>query len=192
MKDGTHLKNPQIQGDQSVGREAYSSYDERHTDAGNAGVADFGRGFLVVSLDFELYWGMFDKVSIAEYGENIRGVRTAIPRMLKLFSTYGVSATWAGIGMLMARNRDELIALLPPEERQPQYEDMNVSAYEHIKKASIGVDETASAESKTSIRADVVARVGHCSIAAATGKIGSENGVLDRERAAAACDISAK
>jgi peptidoglycan/xylan/chitin deacetylase (PgdA/CDA1 family) len=98
-------------------------------------------GYFVVSLDFELFWGMFDKVSLAEYGDRILGERTAIPRMLNTFTKYGIHATWAGVGMLMARNKRELLSLLPPVHLRPTYENMNVSAYFHIENTEIGEDE---------------------------------------------------
>lgn len=99
------------------------------------------KGYLVVSLDFELFWGMFDKVTLAEYGQNIIGERTAIPRMLALFKKYNIHATWAGVGMLMARTKEELLSLLPPVDLQPTYENMEVSAYHYLKNAHIGTDE---------------------------------------------------
>jgi peptidoglycan/xylan/chitin deacetylase (PgdA/CDA1 family) len=98
-------------------------------------------GYFVISLDFELYWGMFDKVTLEEYGARIRGERTAVPRMLELFTQYGIHATWAAVGMLMVRNKEELFALLPPKELQPTYEDMRVSSYEYLTTADIGTDE---------------------------------------------------
>ena len=98
-------------------------------------------GFFVVSLDLELFWGMFDKTTLEEYGERIKGERTAIPRTLGLFTKYGIHATWAGVGMLMARTKAELMALLPPQELRPQYTDMRASSYEHIKNTRIGNDE---------------------------------------------------
>lgn len=98
-------------------------------------------GYFVISLDFELFWGMFDKVTLAEYGENVLGERTAIPRMLKFFEKYGIHATWATVGMLMTRSKRELLSLLPPPHLQPVYEDMRTSAYEYIKTAEIGDDE---------------------------------------------------
>ncbi|MCR4286022.1 MAG: polysaccharide deacetylase family protein [Candidatus Kaiserbacteria bacterium] len=97
--------------------------------------------YFVISLDFELFWGMFDKVTIPEYGERIQGEQTAIPRMLALFSEYGIHATWATVGMLMARNKDELLSLLPPRELQPTYEDMGVSSYRYIETMPIGRSE---------------------------------------------------
>lgn len=99
------------------------------------------KGYFVISLDFELFWGMFDKVTISEYGERIQGEQTAIPRMLALFSEYGIHATWATVGMLMVRNKDELLSLLPPKELQPTYEDMGVSSYRYIETMPIGRSE---------------------------------------------------
>jgi peptidoglycan/xylan/chitin deacetylase (PgdA/CDA1 family) len=99
-------------------------------------------GHFVISLDFELYWGMFDKVTLAEYGDHILGERTAIPRMLMLFKEYGIHATWATVGMIMARNKQELLSLLPPEHLRPTYADMRISAYTHLATASVGDDET--------------------------------------------------
>lgn len=90
------------------------------------------KGTFVVSLDFELYWGMFDKVTLKQYGENIRGVHTALPRILTLFETYGIHATWATVGMLMCEDQDELTSLLPHESLRPVYNDMRVSAYEYL------------------------------------------------------------
>ncbi|MCF7815445.1 MAG: polysaccharide deacetylase family protein [Candidatus Pacebacteria bacterium] len=101
------------------------------------------KSYFVVSLDFELFWGMFDKVTLAEYGERILGEQTAIPRILEIFERYGIHATWATVGMLMARDREELLSLLPPKELRPTYEDMNVSSYQYIETSSIGTDESA-------------------------------------------------
>lgn len=69
------------------------------------------RPFLVISLDFELMWGVRDKRTIADYGARILGVRLAIPAMLGRFGRYGVRATWATVGALTARHRGELLAL---------------------------------------------------------------------------------
>ncbi len=100
-------------------------------------------GYLVISLDFELYWGMFDKVTLEEYGAHIIGERTSIPRMLKVFKANDVHATWAGVGMLMARNKQELFTFLPPPHMRPEYTDQTASAYIHIETSTIGDDESA-------------------------------------------------
>ncbi len=98
-------------------------------------------GYFVISLDLELFWGMFDKTTIAEYGDRILGERTAIPRTLTLFSKYGIHATWATVGMLMARSRAELLALLPPKELRPAYENMHMSSYAYLESGAVGESE---------------------------------------------------
>ena len=66
-----------------------------------------GFGALVISLDFELHWGVRDKRPVdGPYRENLLGAREAIPRMLDLFEEFGVAATWATVGFLFAKNRD--------------------------------------------------------------------------------------
>ncbi len=70
-------------------------------------------GVFVISLDFELFWGVRDSKSLADYGPNILGVRRVIPAMLKLFREYDVRVTIATVGMLFARDKDELVRNLP-------------------------------------------------------------------------------
>jgi hypothetical protein len=43
------------------------------------------KGTLIVSLDFELFWGMLDCSTLEAYGENVLGGRKAIPQLLELF-----------------------------------------------------------------------------------------------------------
>lgn len=99
-------------------------------------------GYFVISLDFELFWGMSDKHTIAEYGARVFGERTAIPRMLDLFRDYDIHATWATVGMLMAHTKKEFLSYLPPEEKRPVYTDPRLSTYHHILTDGIGHDES--------------------------------------------------
>jgi peptidoglycan/xylan/chitin deacetylase (PgdA/CDA1 family) len=96
-------------------------------------------GTFVVSLDFELNWGVRDQVSIDRYGSNLRGAREVIPRLLERFEAHGVRATWATVGMLFCESKEELLACLP--ERRPAYAQAQLSPYPHI--ASVGKDERA-------------------------------------------------
>jgi len=59
---------------------------------------------LVISLDFELFWGVTDSRTIARYRANVEGEWDAIPRLLGLFREHGIRATWATVGMLMCRH----------------------------------------------------------------------------------------
>lgn len=64
-------------------------------------------GKFVISLDFEMFWGVEDTQSIAGYGRNVQGEWQAIPRMLARFRAHGVRATWATVGAIMCRDYRE-------------------------------------------------------------------------------------
>jgi peptidoglycan/xylan/chitin deacetylase (PgdA/CDA1 family) len=94
-------------------------------------------GRLVISLDFELHWGVRDRRSTASYGANLRGVWDVVPRMLELFEQRGIRATWATVGFLMAQDRDELLEHVP--RIRPHYVDPRLDPYCEL--VSIGSDE---------------------------------------------------
>ncbi|HNU15818.1 MAG TPA: polysaccharide deacetylase family protein, partial [Chitinophagaceae bacterium] len=87
----------------------------------------FDTGKFVISLDFELFWGVRDKRTIENYGTNILGVQQAIPAMLSLFDKYGVKGTFSTVGFLFAKNKEELLAGCP--EMKPLYTEANLSPY---------------------------------------------------------------
>lgn len=84
-------------------------------------------GSFVVSLDFELYWGMRDVVSLEGYRAHLEGVHEAIPRMLDLFVQFGVHATWATVGLVFAENQEEARAFAPA--LRPTYVQEELSPY---------------------------------------------------------------
>lgn len=94
-------------------------------------------GKLLVSLDFELFWGMLDQCTLEEYQDHVLGGRAAIPRLLDLFQKYDIHATWATVGFLFADNYQELKAFFPRE--LPSYLQENLSPYGWFEK--IGEDE---------------------------------------------------
>ena len=81
----------------------------------------------VISLDFELNWGVRDKLSIAKYGSAILGVRQAIPKMLDLFTENKIEATWATVGFLLFENKKDLINNLP--DIKPAYVNQAFNNY---------------------------------------------------------------
>ncbi len=115
-------------------------------------------GIFVVSLDFELYWGVRDLYPLAGYRENLLGARRAIPALLELFGRYGIHATWATVGFLFFDRRNELLAALPAVK--PQYANAALSPYAGLE--SVGVNE---AEDPFHLAASLVRR-----IAATTGQ----------------------
>ena len=94
-------------------------------------------GTLLVSLDFELFWGMLDKCRLEDYQDNVLGARTAIPKMLDLFQKYDIHATWAAVGFLFAENYQELKRYFP--EQKPSYQQKDLSPYDWFDR--IGEDE---------------------------------------------------
>jgi Polysaccharide deacetylase len=81
----------------------------------------------IISLDFELHWGVRDTKSVAQYRENLLGVRRVIPALLELFTEYGIHATWATVGFLFFGTRTELLAAIP--DQKPDYDDERLSPY---------------------------------------------------------------
>ena len=70
-------------------------------------------GTLVVSLDFEMFWGIADFASYAENEQRIKRVHTVVPRLLALFESYGIHATWATVGALMTEDAEVFLNGLP-------------------------------------------------------------------------------
>ena len=87
-------------------------------------------GSFTISLDFELYWGMRDVVSLERYKEHLLGVWQAVPAMLVLFEKYGIHTTWATVGFLWHENVASLKAAYP--DRLPEYEDKHLSPYVYL------------------------------------------------------------
>ncbi|MHA6334517.1 polysaccharide deacetylase family protein [Qipengyuania sp. CAU 1752] len=93
----------------------------------------------IISLDFELMWGVRDHRSVADYGDAVMGARSAVPRLLELFDTFGIQATWATVGLLFARNQREMAEFAP--EQHPTYSDTALDPYPQVA-ALAGQDES--------------------------------------------------
>ena len=89
-----------------------------------------GKGYFVISLDFELMWGVKER-TIEQYGGNVLGARKAIPRMLELFRERGIHCTWAVVGFLFADTLVDLRSALPA--RHPCYAEEKLSTYSYLK-----------------------------------------------------------
>lgn len=88
-------------------------------------------GVLVISLDFELYWGVRDKRALNDCRERMRGVWIAIPRILALFEKYDIHATWATVGFLFFQDVAELLDNIP--SLPPTYSDDVLCPYSYAK-----------------------------------------------------------
>jgi Polysaccharide deacetylase len=87
-------------------------------------------GSFVISLDFELYWGVRHLPSVKRYIRNLVGARVAIPAMLDLFSEYGIHATWAVVGFLFFDHTRALLDGAP--SLRPRYTNKGLSPYHDL------------------------------------------------------------
>jgi len=88
-------------------------------------------GIFTISLDFELLWGIFDKVGTKYNPRYFEHTRQIVPDMLDVFAANQIKATWATVGMLFAENEEEWRQYTPTQI--PSYRDSRLSAYEFVK-----------------------------------------------------------
>lgn len=89
-------------------------------------------GTFVISLDFELVWGLFDHIEIKDKASYFKNTLEAIPQMLALFEKNTIHVTWATVGMLFNENWEEWHSNIP--EILPTYDRKELDAYEYGKK----------------------------------------------------------
>jgi peptidoglycan/xylan/chitin deacetylase (PgdA/CDA1 family) len=93
-------------------------------------------GALVISLDFELHWGVRDHVTRDDpLYRRLPDARRAVADMLEVFAARDIRATWATVGFLFASTRDE-VDVYKPRER-PAYPRGELDPYVE----AIGIDE---------------------------------------------------
>jgi peptidoglycan/xylan/chitin deacetylase (PgdA/CDA1 family) len=98
-------------------------------------------GIFVISLDFELFWGVWDVTTKERYGANILGVREVIPQLLNLFDGYNIRATFATVGFLFAKDKKDLNTYLPAIKPCYSNENYNVYAKELVSVGNNDVDD---------------------------------------------------
>lgn len=86
-------------------------------------------GYFIISLDFELIWGIFDIKKMTAYKKNIEAVHEVIPELLKVFSKYNINATFATVGLLFHRSKEDFLSNIP--EKTPNYFNKTLSPYKN-------------------------------------------------------------
>lgn len=94
-------------------------------------------GSFIISLDFELMWGVRDVTTLDKYGDSILGGRTAIPKILEIFNEFNIVATFSTVGLLFFDTKEDLQSMLPV--KKPNYSNSDLSPYPEID--SIGMNE---------------------------------------------------
>jgi hypothetical protein len=89
-------------------------------------------GVLVISLDFELVWGLFDHIEITDKVTYFNNTLEAIPLILNIFEKNSIHATWATVGMLFNENWDEWHSNIP--EIITTYARKELDAYDYGKR----------------------------------------------------------
>lgn len=86
------------------------------------------KGCFVISLDYEMMWGVKSFASPDGYGaSNIKHVNEAIDNMLELFEKYKVNVTFAVVGLLFKNGKNDAISSSP--NLKPTYKNQNLSPY---------------------------------------------------------------
>jgi hypothetical protein len=84
-------------------------------------------GAFVISLDYELLWGVWDVTTKEKYGANILGVQQVIPALLKQFELYNFRATFATVGILFSKDAAGLKGFIPG--KKPVYSNPEYNVY---------------------------------------------------------------
>lgn len=93
-------------------------------------MVDTKKGCMVISLDFEMLWGILDHRNPLDYEQNIKNVPKVAGCLLKIFREHGIHATWGCVGML---TRDDMRAVRIEEPKElPTYREPSLSAYEYF------------------------------------------------------------
>jgi hypothetical protein len=109
-------------------------------------------GALVISLDFELHWGVRDHVARGDaLYQRLPEARRAVEDMVTLFGVRHMRATWATVGFLFASNRRELEAHAP--SLRPNYARPELDPYVE----TIGHDEEHDPEHLAGSLVDLIA-----------------------------------
>ncbi|MEH6538366.1 MAG: polysaccharide deacetylase [Psychroserpens sp.] len=95
------------------------------------------KGHFVISLDYEIHWGVFDKKTVDEYRENLENVGKVIDRLLEMSDKYNVKITFSTVGFLFAEDKTDLFKYIP--ENKPTYLIEKFSPYPLLE--SIGNNE---------------------------------------------------
>lgn len=88
------------------------------------------RSSFTISFDLELYWGIRDVLPLSQARAHLVRTRATIPQILSLLDGYGVNATWATVGFLLAETKQELLEFIP--ESLPRYFEKLLDPYHDI------------------------------------------------------------
>lgn len=98
---------------------------------------EINSGQFVISLDFEKYWGVFDSQTGENYSKNLNSVDAVIERLLTICDTYKIKLTFATVGFLFNKTKQEFTLNTP--NALPSYTNAKHNPY--LKFEKIGTNE---------------------------------------------------
>ncbi len=81
---------------------------------------DMKHGYFLLSIDLGLYWSASDQYRLDDFEREYPDCRKLIKQVLKLTSKMDIKATWAVVGLLMAKDREEVLHVAP--RHLPRYQ----------------------------------------------------------------------
>lgn len=85
------------------------------------------KGKFVISLDFELHWGVFDAITLKDYQKNLENVPTVIKRLIAMSDLYNVKLTFSTVGLLFAQNKEDIKKFMPA--KIPEYKNIHLNPF---------------------------------------------------------------
>ena len=85
-------------------------------------------GKFVISLDFESHWGFFDNRTLDDCRSQLLNISTVIDKLLQMSQHYNVSITFATVGMMFAKDKNDIVKYTP--ELKPNYKNKDLNAYD--------------------------------------------------------------
>lgn len=96
-------------------------------------------GNFIISLDFELHWGVADVWQLEDRLAYFDTTRKSIPMVLDSFNEFDIHATWATVGYLFAKDKKQLRSFFPDE--LPTYVNQRLSNYTLFDQNKVGENE---------------------------------------------------
>ena len=90
-------------------------------------------GFFVISLDFELYWGVSESKTIKSYFNNLNNTKHVVNKLLNIFLKNQIEATWATVGFLFFNSVEKITIFKKRNSAKiPKYFRKNINNYDII------------------------------------------------------------
>ena len=90
------------------------------------------KGAFILSLDFEGLWGSIGghtEPQVKAFADSVSRNPVVIPRLLSLFEKYKIHCTWAVVGAMLCKNKEEVLNLLSDDVK---YQAWGISMKDYI------------------------------------------------------------